>query len=197
MTPTAFTSIQHSAPHDHTPLEHFQWGSSGGTRLSPTIKIPLSKTQWWGDPIPPLFGLFQWEIKWGLGRPVRRSLLKCHKHEAISPHMDQSTLFQASDHEINDGHWVMPALPPPASPDLTPPQPGSRCSACGCSSVWSEVQGRRFGWRCCCRHLYDDCRRPNSPTEHHIDPSMRRPQSHALLTPWKSLLGQQPTMTPR
>jgi hypothetical protein len=62
---------------------------------------------------------------------------------AICPPMviDPKTLHLPSDHELENGSWVMPLLHPPASADPTPPRLGSRCSACSCSTVWTEIQG--------------------------------------------------------
>ena len=68
---------------------------------------------------------------------------------------DQASLFEPSDLEVENAltGWVMPRIHPPASADLTPPAIGSRCSACGCASVWTEAAPeRRYGWRCCCCH---------------------------------------------
>jgi hypothetical protein len=73
-------------------------------------------------------------------------------HRCYLPLMvDHRTLFAESDHEaeLRLTGWVMPLLWPAATPDLRPPPSGARCSNCGSQAFWTELSGRRHGWRCC------------------------------------------------
>lgn len=65
--------------------------------------------------------------------------------------LNHTDLFQESDHdaELRLTGWVMPKLHPPATPSLQPPPHGAACSNCGSQAFWTEISGRRHGWRCC------------------------------------------------